>query len=543
MPYRPSGKTHRLKVDDFVTLERRQLLRAFGTLGGSALLTATGGLFSRSVWSQPVFSGNPFTLGVSSGDPAPDGFVIWTKLAPKPLERGAGLPKKPVEVEWLIAGDEGMQKIVQKGTATAHPELGHAVHVEVAGLEPARDYFYQFAVGGEKSRVGRSRTFPRAGAPLAQLRFGVAGCQRYEAGFYTAYRRIAEERFDFVYHYGDYIYEYRTVRPGAKTPWPVVRYMPGDPDETYTLDDYRHRYSLHQLDADLQAAHASAPFIMSFDDHEVDNNWAGDVSEENTPRELFLLRRAAAFQAWYEHMPLRRAQMPSGPDILAYRRLMIGDLLAVNVLDTRQYRSDQPCGDGVKANCAEALEPNRTMLGDAQERWLYDGFRTPSRWNLLAQQVPIMRGDRNPDPAILAPSMDKWDGAVAARDRLFNAVTQSKLRNLVVVDGDVHFNCAAELKRNFADETSASLGVEFVATSISSLGDGYDTNNRHKALMQQDPHIKFYNAQRGYVRHIVTPQRWQADYQVLDKVSVPDGRMTTRRSFVVENGNSRLQDV
>ena len=531
-----------LNVDEFATINRRHLLRAFGTLGASALLTVTGGLFSRSVWSQPVFTGNPFTLGVSSGDPAPDGFVIWTKLAPKPLERGAGMPMQPVEVDWAVAGDEGMKQVVQKGKAIAHPELGHSVHVEVAGLEPLRDYFYQFTVAGEKSRVGRSRTFPRAGAPLAQLRFGVAGCQRYEAGFYTAYRRIAEERFDFVYHYGDYIYEYRTVQPGA-LPYPVVRVMPGEPGECFTLEDYRHRYSLHQLDADLQAAHASAPFIMSFDDHEVANNWAGDVPDKPASREAFLLRRAAAFQTWYEHMPLRRAQIPSGPDIQGYRRLLVGDLLSVNVLDTRQYRSDQPCGDGIKANCAEALEPNRTMLGDKQERWLYDGFRTPSRWNLLAQQVPIMRADRNPDLAIFAPSMDKWDGAVAARDRLFAAVEQSKLPNLVVTDGDVHFNCAGELKKNFADEKSVTLGVEFVATSISSLGDGYDTNNRHKALMQQDPHIKFYNAQRGYVRYVVTPERWQTDFQVLDKVSVPDGRMTTRRRFVVESGNSKLLDA
>ena len=217
------------------------------------------------------------------------------------------------------------------------------------------------------------------------------------------------------------------------------------------------------------------------------------------------------------------------------------------MLDTRQYRSDQPCGDGVKANCAEALEPNRTMLGDKQEQWLYDSFRAPnvnpSRWTLLAQQVPIMRADRNPDPAIVGLAMDKWDGAAAARDRLFAAVENSKLRNLIVADGDVHFNCAGELKKNCADEKSATLGVEFVGTSITSLGDGYDTNNRHKLLMQQDPHIKFYNAQRGYVRHVVTPERWQADYQVLDKVSVPDGRISTRKRFVVESGNSRLVDA
>lgn len=184
------------------------------------------------------------------------------------------------------------------------------------------------------------------------------------------------------------------------------------------------------------------------------------------------------------------------------------------------------------------------MLGDAQERWLYESFATPAaHWTLLAQQVPIMRMDRNRDPAILGVNMDKWDGAVAARDRLLGAVQNSRLRNLVAVDGDVHLNSAGELKRNFADEKSPSLGVEFVATSISSDGDGLDINSRYKALLQQDPHIKFYNDQRGYVRHVVTPERWQADFQVLDKVSTRDGRMSTRKRFVVENGNSKLLDA
>lgn len=521
-------------------VDRRAVLRA---LGASTVLAGTSGLFTRS--ARAATTAYPFALGVASGDPAPDGFVIWTRIAPRPLERGGGIPRSRVDVGWSIAADESMRQIVQKGTAVAYPELGHSVHVEVTGLEPARDYYYQFTLGDEVSRVGRARTFPRPGTPLAQLRFAVAGCQRYEDGLFTAYRYLAAERFDFVFHYGDYIYERKVMRPGDRK-LPVIRVMPGDPDECYSLDDYRHRYALHQLDPDLQAAHASAPFIVSYDDHEVANNFAGDTNETNTPPEVFVMRRAAAFQAWYEHMPLRRAQIPRGPDILAYRRLAIGDLLSMNVLDTRLFRSPQACASGprVQANCAEALAPGRTMLGPAQERWLYDGFReAKARWTLLAQQVMVARADRNPDPAVFAPSLDKWDGAVAARDRLFAAVESSKLRNLVVVTGDVHHNRAAELKKDFADEKSAILGVEFVATSISSLGDGFDVNDSVKALMQQDPHVKFFNGQRGYVRHIVTPERWRADYQVVDKVSVPDGRLSTRRSFVVENGKSGLVDA
>jgi alkaline phosphatase D len=320
--------------------------------------------------------------------------------------------------------------------------------------------------------------------------------------------------------------------------------MPGEPDEIYTLDDYRHRYAIYKTDPDLQAAHASAAFVMSYDDHEVDNNWAGDISGENTPPELFLLRRAAAFQAWYEHMPVRRALMPRGPNILTYRRFTVGDLLSLNVLDTRFFCSDQPCGDGIKAECREALEADRTMLGDTQERWLYDGFKTArARWTVLGQQVMVMRNDRDPAPDVLALSMDKWDGAVAARDRLFAAVEDAKLANLLVLTGDIHNHWAGELKKNFDDERSATLGVEFVATSISSGGDGFDTNDRYQALLAQNPHIKFFNNQRGYVRHLVTPDHWQADFQVFDKVSVGNGHVSTRKSYVVEQGKNGLVDA
>jgi alkaline phosphatase D len=320
--------------------------------------------------------------------------------------------------------------------------------------------------------------------------------------------------------------------------------MPGEPDELYTLDDYRHRYAIYKTDPDLQAAHASTPFIMSYDDHEVDNNWAADISEEETRPELFLMRRAAAFQAWYEHMPVRRTLMPRGPDILVYRRFAVGDLVSLNVLDTRLFHSDQPCGDGVKADCREALDPNRTMLGDTQERWLYDGFKSvQARWTVLGQQVIVMRNDRDPDPKVFAPSMDKWDGAVAARDRLFAAVEEARLANLVVLTGDIHNNWAGELKQNFDDPNSATLGVEFVATSISSGGDGFDTSDSSKALLAQNPHIRFYNNQRGYVRHTVTPDRWQADFQVLDRVSVGDGQVSTRKSFVLEHGKRGLADA
>jgi len=519
---------------------RRSLLRA---AGAAALLGLAAPLRAQSVVKRTVFDDDPFTLGVASGDPAPDGFVIWTKLAPKPWEQGGGLPNQAIEVDWSIASDETMRQVVRQGSTLARPELGHAVHVELEGLAPGREYYFRFGAGGATSPVGRAKTFPALGSVVPELRFAAAGCQRYEDGHYTAWRHIADERLDFVFHYGDYIYEYNT-RPGRRK-LPVVRTLPAAvTQESYTLDDYRRRYAAYKSDPDLQAAHASAPFIMSFDDHEVDNNWAGDVSSQNVPTAQFLLRRAAAFQAWYENMPMRRAQLPRGSDILAYRRLIVGNLLAMNVLDTRQYRSDQACGDGARVYCPEARDAARTMLGQPQEHWLYEGFRTSDvRWTLLAQQVPIMQRDLDPDPAVYSTHMDKWDGAVAARERLFAAASAAKVANLVAVTGDVHLNCVGELKRDFADPASATLGVEFVGTSITSGGDGSDTSARLRALQQQDPHIKFYNRQRGYVRHTVSPKAWQADYRVLDKVSIRDGRVSTRASFVVEAGKPGVSNT
>jgi len=516
--------------------QRRRLLRGLASLPLLSLCAPSSA--AQAPLSKVAFAEHPFALGVASGDPSPDGFVIWTRLAPKPLQMGGGLPKRAIEVTWLVATDEQMREVVRKGVALAHPEAAHTVHVEVDGLQPGREYFYRFVASGEASTIGRAKTFPAPGSAVAELRFAAAGCQKYEDGYYTAWRHIANERLDFVFHYGDYIYEYNSP-PTRKLP--VIRTVPGVDDESYSLDEYRIRYAAYKLDGDLQAAHAASPFVVSFDDHEVDNNWAGDVSEQNTPVELFLMRRAAAFNAWYEHMPLRRSQMPRGPDILAHRRLQIGNLVTMNVLDTRQHRSDQVCGDGARADCAEARNPNRTMLGAAQEKWLYESFRKPAaRWTLLAQQIPIMQRDMDPDPAVYKTHMDKWDGAVAARDRLFAAATEARLGNLVVATGDVHHNCAGELKRDFADPASPTLGVEFIGTSITSGGDGSDTTARFKALLQQDPHIKFYNNQRGYVRHVVGPKRWQADYRVVDKISVRDGSIGTRASFVVEDGRPGL---
>lgn len=529
-------------ADDFLTEAGTPSRRRFLTgLAASGLLLTGGGVIDQRLWANPVFAAYPFGLGIASGDPSADGFVIWTKLAPLPLARNGGMPMKAVEVAYEIAAEANMRGVVQRGTALARPELGHAVHVEIAGLEPNRDYFYRFSCGGERTMIGRARTLPAAGASVERVNFGVLGCQRYEDGFFSAFRHVADERFDFVFHYGDYIYEYRMVRPNER-PLPVARVMPGEPDEIYSLADYRQRYAIYKMDPDLQLAHASAPWIVSFDDHEVDNNFAGMVSEENIPPEIFALRRAAGFQAWYEHMPLRRTSLPNGPWIQAYRRFQFGELAQVDVLDTRQFRSDQPCGDGSHAACADALKPENTMLGEKQEAWLGEGLRaSKARWNVLAQQVMLMRHDRDPDPEKTGYSMDKWDGAVAARKRLFETLESARIGNAVVLTGDIHQNWAGELKADFDDPKSKTLGVEFVSTSITSGGDGADMTKAGQAGLKKNPHIGFFNNQRGYMRHSLSKDRWQADYRVLDKVTVAGAAVSTRASFVVEAGQPGMK--
>lgn len=534
-----------IQSPEFATLDRRALLRRAVQAGLVTLGAPVARIAPALAQSAPLKS-DPFTLGIASGDPASDGFVIWTRLAPEPLHPRGGMPAAPREVSWEVATDPAMRDVVRSGTAIARIELAHSVHVEVEGLAPARDYFYRFRLPEAESGIGRARTFPAAGAEVAQMRFAHAGCQEWDRGFYTAWRAIAQDQPDFVFHYGDYIYEnaHATEAKGVALP----RLMPKNFSICFTLPEYRARYALYKTDADLQAAHAACPFLPSFDDHEVMDNWAGDRDKRDTPPEAFLFRRAAAFQAWYEHMPVRRTQLPRGPDVLAYRRLAFGRLADIAVLDTRQYRSKQPCGDGIKA-CPDADEPSRTMMGAQQERWLADGLHGPRAiWQVLAQQVLFAPLDWRSLPGVPpseAPlrSLDKWDGATAARERIMQMLGEAKVANTVVLSGDLHKAVALDLKQDWRNPASPSTGVEFLATSISSDGDGFARYETEATLFANNPHLKHFSNQRGYVRHLVTPTRWQADYRVVDKVSVADGTVSTAKSFVTLAGRPGLVDA
>lgn len=521
-------------------MDRRGFLRATGKFAALSLgLTIAGTLQGpRVIGAEPFFKTYPFTLGVASGDPLPDGVVLWTRLAPDPLN-GGGMPSHDVPVKWEVATDKDFKHVVQHGVEFARHELGHSVHVEVDRLQPNSVYFYQFKVGNETSPVGRTKTLPPFGADVSRMTFAFASCQQYEHGYFTAYRRMVEEELDLVFHLGDYIYEYGGNE--YKAPNGNVRTHMGS--EIITIDDYRNRYAQYRSDADLRAAHAAFPWVVTMDDHEVENNFAGLIPEKDQPVEPFILRRAAAYQAYYEHMPLRRSSFPNGSSMQLYRRLTYGNLAEFNVLDTRQYRDDQANGDGSKAPTPESTDPNRTLMGAEQERWLLEGLgRSKATWNVIAQQVFFAKRDfKSGDGEQF--SMDAWDGYPANRDRILNYIMDHGISNPVVLTGDVHANWANEIKADFNNPDSATIGVEFVGTSITSGGDGADTNSNAQRYMEENPHIKFYNNQRGYVRCTLTPESLQADYRVLPYVSRPDAPIATRVSFRVENGKPGLTKI
>jgi alkaline phosphatase D len=517
------------QIHDSRRMNRRSFVLATSSLAAAAMWSAHAFGATKRL---PTFSDYPFQLGIASGDPASDGVVLWTRLAPKPIEGGGMLPE-PVEVSWQICDDEAMTKVVQKGTTIATPDWAHSVHVEVTGLRPDRWYWYQFKAGNETSPKGRTRTLPAENTQPERLRLAFASCQHYEAGYYTAYEHMARESLDLILHLGDYIYE------GAARDGFVRRHNSG---ELFTLADYRNRYALYKADAALQAAHAAAPWWVTWDDHEVDNNYANLIPERPARGGIsFAQRRANAYKAYYEHMPLRRASLPNGPDMQLYRQFRFGRLAEFFVLDTRQYRTDQPCGDGLKGDCLDALNPNATLLGEQQRDWLFRHLTSShGNWNVLAQQVMFARVDRIAGPET-GFSMDQWPGYEADRRRVLKHLLEAKTANPVVLTGDIHSNWANELIADFDELDSRAVGTEFVGTSISSGGDGNAQLQRASQLQSENPFVKFYDAHRGYVRCDITAARWQTDYRMVEKVATPGGPIQTSKSFTVESGQPTLQ--
>ncbi|MGW1342109.1 alkaline phosphatase D family protein [Kribbella sp. NPDC002412] len=505
--------------------------RHFLTLAGAAAVAV-------AVVPEARASGDLFTLGVASGDPQPDGVVLWTRLAPEPVapDGYGGMPDKRYLVKWEVAEDPRFRRIVRRGVEHAVRAWAHSVHAEVHGLRPDREYWYRFIVGDQISPVGRTRTAPALYSRLNELTFAFASCQAYTEGFFTAYRHMADEDLDLVVHLGDYIYEGGGAGTIGRAHIPTA--------EVFSLADYRVRYGQYKSDPDLKAAHAAAPWVVAPDDHDVENNWAGDISQIDTEPDqdpaVFRQRRAAAYQAYYENLPLRRTSMPRGPEMQVYRRLTFGNLLQLNVLDTRRFRTDQlECVRG----CDDRFDPARTMLGAEQEKWLLDGLgRSHARWNVLGNQIFAFEADHDAGESERY-GMDTWDGYAAARQRLFDGVVQRKVDNFVMITGDAHRSVAADLKLNFADPSSRTVGTEFLGTSISSGGNGVDTDALGVTWLAENPHMRFHNSQRGYQRCVVTPSGWRTDYRVVPEVTVPGGPVITRAGVTVEAGRPGVADV
>ncbi|MGK5553597.1 alkaline phosphatase D family protein [Actinomadura kijaniata] len=523
---------------------RRSFLVTTGLAAGVAALPATGAAAAPApARRRAALAADPFTLGVASGDPEPDGFVLWTRLALNPLAEDGlgGMPFVDFPVQWQVAADERFRRVVRQGTAQARAAAAHSVHVELEGLRPGHEYWYRFRVGRYLSPAGLTRTSPHPASYGPDLAMGFVSCSQFEHGWFTAYRRLAEDHPDLILHLGDYQYEYK--KGAYNIPGGNVRDHEGP--ETVTLAGYRQRHAQYKSDPDLQAAHAVAPWLVVFDDHEVENNWADDTPEANsdTPDPAaFRARRAAAFRAYYENMPLRRRSVPKGPDIQIYRRVRWGRLANFHMLDTRQFRDDQACGDGYK-DCAAASDPARSILGAEQERWLIKGFRrSHARWDVLGQQVFFAQRDNNAGP-LKVTSMDSWDGYVASRDRITRGWVEAGVRNAVVLTGDVHAHWASDLKENYDDPTSRTVGAELVCTSVTSGGDGADSDPAAQPFLKINPHLKFYNNQRGYVLTRIEREEMTADFKTLTSVRAKDAPASLKARFVIEDREPGLRQT
>ncbi|HWJ62249.1 MAG TPA: alkaline phosphatase D family protein [Acidimicrobiales bacterium] len=452
---------------------------------------------------------DPFLLGVASGDPLPGSVILWTRLATDladPTGQG-GLGETDFAVLWEVAADEDFTDIVKQGTEPAAAEFGHSVHADAHGLDPDTWYWYRFRIGDYVSPVARTRTTPENDAKVDQLTFAFASCQLRTAGHWTAYPHLVQDEPDLVFFLGDYIYEY----PGGEGDLAIPLQA-----EPATLGDYRVLYAAYQRDPAIQAAHAVAPWVITWDDHEVENNYAATIAEKPEDQAGFEARRVAAYQAFWEAHPIRIDPPAEDGSLQIYRSFQYGTLARFFVLDGRQYRSDQVCGDETPTDrnaCPELADPAHTMLGPDQEEWLAKGLKaTDAIWTVLAQQTVVkslVLGD-------LVLNVDQWDGYPAARSRLLDAIYQAGLRNVMVLTGDIHAGGAADLRMPDAGVEGEIVAHELVAPGISSPGLG----DIGKGLDLSTFGLAYGNFEdNGYVRCTVTPETWTTEFVVVDTIA------------------------
>jgi len=523
-------------------LDRRHLLHA---LSRRAAGLALFGLFGSGCASdaEPLRTAGryPFSLGVASGMPRPDGVVLWTRLAPQPQQPDGGLPAQALSLRWEVAEDEAFARVLRRGEATARPEHAHTVHAAVDGLPAGRRVFYRFIAGDAVSPVGRTRTAPAPDEDNARLRLALMSCQHYEQGAYVAHREVAAADIELVLFVGDYIYESSNPR---------YRIRPHEGPAPQTLDQYRARYATYKADPDLQACHAAHPWVVTWDDHEVENDYAGGAargSPSGLDADAFLRRRIAAYRAYFEHLPVSPRMAPVGAAMRLYEHYGWGRLADLWTLDNRQYRDLQACPDARGAgghgvvDCAALADPSRTLLGADQERWIAAELAASRRrWKLIAQATQISscgiatRAGRR-------VSTDAWDGYPAARERLMDAIAGPRVENALCLGGDVHRNVAASLRVRPDDPRSALIASEFVCTSVTSHGGSPDAV---KNMLASNPDLLHARTgESGYAAVDITRDGARCDFRTALFPVHADARLTTQASVFVEAGRAGVRPV
>jgi alkaline phosphatase D len=510
-------------------IERRRLLATAAKLAAVAMMPTSLGIKAAD---NIKFVDYPFKLGVASGDPLPDGFVIWTKLAPVPMDPLA-TQQVPIKVEWYVAEDREGLKVVKHGISIAYPQNAHSVHVEVSGLVPKKEYFYYFITGDDKSQIGRVHTLPLVGESTNEYLFAVASCQSFTDGHYSAYRDMVEQDPKLVIHTGDYIYEQDWI--GGTRSIPV--------SEARSLNDYRLLYSRYKSDLSLQAAHANCAWLLIWDDHEVDNDWAGDYNQENMEFDAFVKRKSAAFKAYFEHMPLRLAATPKNNSLRLYQRTIIGDLLQFDLIDCRQYRNAPACmreptlHRGYKAICDEAKSKEHSFLGKEQESWLLRGIGSFNvKWNAIVQTTlmapfDFLHGNSQ------AYDMDGWDNYPNSRQKILDRISLKGISNPIAFGGNIHANYAGVVNSVALDNDSEPLMSEFVCTSITSGGGGEDRYRSTLNQFSENPFARYFdNRKRGFLLCHANKKRLKVTLRTVNNINDPYSSSSTLDTLVVEDG-------
>ena len=556
-------------------LGRRDFLAA-GLKSAAVLVAfqALGSRFARADGASKVDGvAGVFTYGVASGDPLPDRVIIWTRVNPTPEAiPGSGLGE-PTRGTWEVARDAAFTQRVAGGRFLTAPERDHTVKIDVAGLNPSTDYFYRFYALGQYSSVGRMRTSPALGAVVSSVRFGFVSCSNYEGGFFSSYRFLAQrDDLDFILHDGDYIYEYET---GGYGPGPAIGRVNEPANEIISLSDYRRRHALYKTDPDLRALHARHAFITTWDDHEVANdNWAGGAQNHTDPTKgspgegPYLERRAHAYQAYFEWMPLRLPD-PIGNPTRIYRKFTFGNLVDLLMLDLRQYRAKQATGPADPA----LGDPMRRMISADEATWFKANLSgSQATWKMVGNSViisPVLipPGDAlTPElralvmallgtvPTVAIPyNVDQWDGYAPARNELLDYLRTEAIRNVVFLTGDIHSTWAINVPQrpsSYAGPADA-VATEFVCTSVTSdnfneiLGNQPERNPTSLAVEQifriGNPWLQTVQLDsHGYCVVDVTPQRAQCDWFYLANRADPNTTQQFATAWQVAAGTNSV---